>query len=418
MLLLVAYSGNEAYGQIITDSDKKLKTQKKDRKDKLFGIFNKKKGQSSSGPFNQKRSNTAPRTTGGSPFTAFNKRKQQTPRSISSQRRDLFKNQRYTSPRYSSSGLAGVMSGKKKPAPRYSSGQPFSSKDKITSPRYSSGKPFQKSFFAQLLERKSNPRYSSGQPFSNKEKLASPRYSGGMPFTRRDKSVTPRYSSGSPYEQTFLERLFSTQPTIRYSVGPTYTKKDRAVSPRYSVGDPFKKSWLARIFTSDPYPRYSVGSPFDSKQYLITPKYSTNKNRFEVDERLKKQSRIYDFASSKYRGTYRKSTRLKWNVDNLWLSSKTKRYEGNKVPRYGPQQNTSLANYSGSFKQKSINQKKMHPSAKHLSANQDSEAVRGGIRKWNIFWTRLNRNKVQPDAVTDKISKPKFDRKEAKIWND
>ncbi|MEQ8470164.1 MAG: hypothetical protein RIC35_03220 [Marinoscillum sp.] len=492
MLLLVAYTGSNVYGQIITDSDKKLKTQKSKKKDGLFGLFDKKKGKSASGPFSQKKSNTGPRTSDTSPFTAFNKRKNQTPRSISSQRRDLFKKQRYTAPRYSSSGMAGIMSGKKKPTPRYSSGQPFTKKDKAATPRYSSQRPFQKSFFAQMFERNSGPRYSPGSPFSRKEKLASPRYSGGMPFTRKDKSIKPRYSPGSPFEQnffsllfdknsgprysqgqpfskrektasprysagspfdkTFLERLFSAEPQIkysagspftkkdkaintRYSAGSPFTKKDKAVNPRYSAGspftnkdkqvtpryskrDPYKKSFFARLFFTEPVPRYSAGSPFDSRQYLANPRYSTNKNRFDVNERMKKQTRYYDVASTKYRGTYRKPTKLTWNLDNLVLSSKTKRYEGNKMPRYDPEQNKSIANYTGTYKQKSISQKKMHPSAKHLTANQDSDAVRSGIRKWNIFWNRLNRNKVQPDAVTDKISKPKFDRKEAKIWNE
>ncbi|MEQ9051751.1 MAG: hypothetical protein RLP11_15675, partial [Marinoscillum sp.] len=59
-----------------------------------------------------------------------------------------------------------------------------------------------------------------------------------------------------------------------------------------------------------------------------------------------------------------------------------------------------------------------HPSANYTKANQDSEMIRNSMRKWNLFWTRVNRNKQQPNAVTDTTLKPKFDRKEAQIWND
>lgn len=45
------------------------------------------------------------------------------------------------------------------------------------------------------------------------------------------------------------------------------------------------------------------------------------------------------------------------------------------------------------------------------------QKLRNSLRKWNVLWVQLNRNKQQPNAVKEKISKPKFDKKEREIWN-
>lgn len=514
-LILLTYSGNEAFGQLITDSDKRLKTQKSDKKGWLYNLFHQDKGKSSSKrALQQRKPGASPRYSSGSPFAAFNKRKSQTPRSATSQRRDLFKKQRYTSPRYSSSGLAGMMSGKKKPIRFSSSKPPFSKKDKRITPRYSSGKPFQQSLFARLFQKDSGPRsasgspfsrkqlsvtprYSTGMPFSKKEKFVTPRYSAGSPFeknfleqlfnkqsgprsasaqrfSKKEKSVTPRYSVGSPFDQTFLERLFSPESQVRYSAGSPFTKKqlsvtprysagspftrkqkmvtprysqggpedqsffdklfakktqprysagspfskkDKSVTPRYSIGGPEDQPYLERLFNKDTQPRYSQGSPYASMRWnWIKPRYSTNKHRFDGNEKQKEANRPYNFYSSKYKGESKGQSKIGFTVDNLWTSNRQKNYEGTKVPMYNPKQGPS-ANFSGNFKRKWISEKDMHPSFHHNKVNSDSRVVRKGLRKWNVFWTRLNRNKVQPDAVTDKISKPKFDRKEADIWN-
>jgi len=39
------------------------------------------------------------------------------------------------------------------------------------------------------------------------------------------------------------------------------------------------------------------------------------------------------------------------------------------------------------------------------------------FRKWNIFWVRMNGNKLYSDGVKEKIKEPKFDKKERVIWN-
>lgn len=532
--MLLAYSGNEAYGQLITDSDKRLKTQKTDKKGGGFGLFKKRKGKSSSsGPLRQSNRTAAPRYSSGSPFASFNKRKSQSPRSASSERRNIFKNQRYTSPRYSSGGLASTMSGKKNPVRYSASKPPFSKRDKFVSPRYSRTDPFKQSVFARIFNASSGPRYSAGMPFSKRDRSVFPRYSAGSPFTKKQKYITPRYSAGSPFAKNFFEQIFSNKSGPRYSQSMPFTRKDKTVFPRYSAGSPYQKSFLERIFSPTPavkysagspftrkqttvyprysagspfskkqrtvYPRYSAGSPFTNKQMNVTPRYSagspyqrgffarlfnpqgvaprysadmpftkrdrfvsprysqrgpedqpffeklfarsfqprysqgspyaqmnwnwikprysTNKNRFKGNKRMQEQMRNYNEGTAQYHGTTKGKTKLGFAVYNLKTSARQKKYEGNKVPVYNPSSSRDASNFSGNFKRKWVDENKMHPSFKHNKINSDSEALRKGLRKWSVFWTRFNRNKVQPDAVTDKISKPKFDRKEAEIWN-
>lgn len=218
-----------------------------------------------------------------------------------------------------------------------------------------------------------SPRYSAGNVFTTREKSVSPRYSAGSPFTAKDKSVNPRYSAGSPF-----------------------TRKDKGVNTRYSEG-----------------------SPYDGMRWgWISPAYSTNKHRFDVNEKLKK-SRVYDYADTEYKGTYRKKSKWYYDLDNLIVSGVTGAFESRqKAELYDPQQNKEAAAYTGTYKKKWITENNMHPSANYTKANQDSEMIRNSMRKWNLFWTRVNRNKQQPNAVTDTTLKPKFDRKEAQIWND
>lgn len=60
----------------------------------------------------------------------------------------------------------------------------------------------------------------------------------------------------------------------------------------------------------------------------------------------------------------------------------------------------------------------MHPSVNYLTAkNIPMKLVRKGLRKWNIFWVRLNEGKLYPKGVHKVAKKPKFDRKEKDIWN-
>ncbi|MDH5609279.1 MAG: hypothetical protein OEY56_07345, partial [Cyclobacteriaceae bacterium] len=83
------------------------------------------------------------------------------------------------------------------------------------------------------------------------------------------------------------------------------------------------------------------------------------------------------------------------------------------VPFFG-----TPATFVGPLSQKQKKPDGAHHSIEYKDAlHVESKMVRNSMRKWNLFISRINGNKVQPDAVTEKVSKPKFDRKEKEIWN-
>lgn len=440
--------GERAHAQLITDSESKLKTQKK-KDDRGFLFFNKKKkktNRSSGRGFSNKETRaSSPRSSTGSPFASFNKRKSVSPRTSSASRATVFKQYQNKAPRYSDQGMAGVMK-QKRPNVRYSTGQPFTKKDRFVTPKYSSGSPYTTSGgISQLFKPKTSPRTATGKVYSTKNKSVSPRYSQAKTrFSKRDFSVSPRYSvagTANPKKSKTVSPKYSRPgspfdrkdvvASPRYSLGSPFSKKDMSVSPRYSSpGSPFNKKDFAVS------PRYSLGTPFGSKSSKVSPKYSLgspylsmnwnwikpayseDKDRFEVNEKIKK-SRLYDYEGMEYRGKDSKKQQWYENLSAMITSGIRARYEAEKkLPIYDPQPNKAAASYSGDFKLKWIQSKSMHPSSNYTHATQDSQAIRESLRKWNILWVRLNRNKVQPDAVTDKISKPKFDRQEKDIWND
>jgi hypothetical protein len=125
------------------------------------------------------------------------------------------------------------------------------------------------------------------------------------------------------------------------------------------------------------------------------------------------------YALSSNLGTIKVPLKWKSKSDTYQSSDALMSFEGPiRLPLYWPLESLDEAEFSGNFKKNWVKKNSMHPSAVYKKANFDSELIRDGMRTWNVLWTRLNRNKQQPDAVTDKISKPKFDRKEAEIWND
>jgi len=168
-------------------------------------------------------------------------------------------------------------------------------------------------------------------------------------------------------------------------------------------------------------PKYSVGSPYAGMNWSwIKPKYTRlkDKDRFYVNEKIKNTPRE-DMSDVEFSGFSRKQKKWYKDLNDISMSGNLADFEGPvRMPLYWPVETRQQNEYKGDFKRKWMNAHKMHPSANYRIANQDSELIRESLRKWNIFWTRVNRNKEQPDAVTDKISKPKFDRKEAEIWND
>ncbi len=444
----------EVSAQLITDSDRRLKTQTS-------------KDQPSTGG--------APAPS-KSPFAAFRK-KQEIERRSTSGLQNYFRDKSSVSPRTASNNRSDkTLFPQAKSVPRYSSGSPFKSQpyvsttpkysagniwtkaDRIASPRYSSGKPFESYDFyrspkysiGKIWSTKDlniTPRYSKGSPFDGYDFYRSPKYSVGKVWSTKDLNITPRYSKGSPFDgydfyrspkysignvwstkdlnitpryskgNPFDGYSFSRAPS--YSIGQVWSKKDLNKAPRYSKGDPFDgysfsrapsysvgQVWTKNDLNKTPRysvgiqwskndlnksprysagevwskedlekaPRYSVGGPYDGYKFLnVPPQYSTNKNRFEDNTRAEKENRIYELNAGFYIGDFKTN----WN--------KTK---------------------------------EMHPSFNHHNADQSMEMVRESLRKWNIFWVRVNSNEEDPKGVKEKVSKPKFDKKEAEIWNE
>jgi len=398
-ILLSVVGIHHAKAQLITDSESKLKTEKSGFK-RSFSLFGGKKNKSGdNGASGQSNPSASPRYSSGSPFSSFTKRKSASPR-VSEGRTSLFRSYQNKSPRYSTGqGLAGLKSNRSF-TPKYSKGSPFASSRSNVNPKYSVGNNFSR------RDTHVNPKYSVINPSSSRSNV-SPRYSKGNTFSNRDLSINPRYSQGRPFTNKDLKI------SPRYSVGMPFTRKDVNITPRYSVGKPFSSK--DKIVS----PRYSSGSPFEGFDWSwIKPRYSTNKDRFEVDKH-KRAKYVYSDHLADFKGFSRK--KLKWadGLENILTSRSTKSFEGKtKLPRFDPQQQKDAMAYTGDFKQKWLKDRNMHPSANHHRANQDSERIRNSYRKLNILWARVKRNKQQPDAVTDKFTKPKFDRKEAEIWNE
>lgn len=84
-------------------------------------------------------------------------------------------------------------------------------------------------------------------------------------------------------------------------------------------------------------------------------------------------------------------------------------------------QNTAedIADYQGDMKVKRSKDADMHPSSRHLAAENDRPFFADLEQKWSLFWSRLwHGNDQQPDAVKDKVRKPRYDKGERSIWQD
>ena len=272
---------------------------------------------------------------------------------------------------------------------RYSPGSPFSTKDYIVKPRYSPAPNAGRIYAVNPI------RYSPGSPFSTKDYVVKPRYSPvpnagkvypvnpiryspGTPFTARDKKVNPRYSQGPSLGEVIVLR---SQP--RYSPGSPFTARDKKVNPRYSSG-----SLYGGVIYLKESPRYSSGTAFD--YYKVTRPLSTNEPEYNPND---------------YKVKPRYSITNDYSLKRYWMLKH--------VP-YG-----SIMYYKGPYTAKIDRPKNGHPSSAHLRVQYSSSGfVEDTMRSWSIATGRVSHgNNSQPAAVTDKVSKPKFDRKEREIWH-
>lgn len=306
-------------------------------------------------------------------------------------------------PRYSIPNNNGALSLAR--APRYSSGSPFKPGEYKVSPRYS--KPVNKSALA--LTRA--PRYSPGSPFRPRDYNIKPRYSKGSGEGVLSLASSPRYSPGSPfkssdhqvkprYSQQQGEKVLSLARAPRYSPGSPFSAKDKKVNPRYSRNTSQGAITLAKS------PRYSPGSPFTRKDVTIRPRYSSEVEYPSWVYNVKpKYSPDPPFLREQYRVNPRYSINKKYSIKRYW--------QLRTIPIH-----RTMADYSGPIKIKGDKKRDFHPSASYLIATHASSAqLKDAYRSWSILWNRMYGNNAQPPAVTDKVSKPKFDRKEREIWN-
>ena len=75
--------------------------------------------------------------------------------------------------------------------------------------------------------------------------------------------------------------------------------------------------------------------------------------------------------------------------------------------------------FQGNFKVKKTYEKGMHPSARYTKTAKPINSLdeKNKTLKFRIWWAQLfKKNENQPDAVTDKVRKPRYDPKEKDIW--
>lgn len=86
--------------------------------------------------------------------------------------------------------------------------------------------------------------------------------------------------------------------------------------------------------------------------------------------------------------------------------------------RYYKKLSGDMSNYTGDFRVKRRKYKDMHPSASYRYAkNINGQQNRERFRKFRLWWTGLWKKTEQPDAVTEKQRKPRYDKGESEIWN-
>lgn len=364
-IALLSLTAFESSAQLLEDNQSRLKTKKVSRG--FFLFRNKNKAKSATGANRKVISFVSPRSSQVS-------------------KRDVSYRNKGVSPRYS----PGSPFRNQKPAtaPRFSGGNPFGGTKYKVTPRYSGGNPFRGRSYRTVARNSAPnpfrgakntaaPRYSSGRPFKAKDYRVTPRYSSGKPFRAKDYRITPRYSQGNPFRGS----KYKVSP--RYSPGKPFTHRDFAVDVRYSKGNPFRgaKYKIAPRYSSGmPFThrdfavdvRYSAGNPFRGVNWKVKPRYSDSKNRFVVNNYLKRQLRYYN-ESSNFKGDWKLSKR-------------------------GPGDQHPSSNY-------------------HFAMRFSNPSVRKMFRKWNVFWVRVNGNKEASKGVKASVRSPKFDKNEKDIWN-
>ncbi|MEM9326189.1 MAG: hypothetical protein AAGA85_11055, partial [Bacteroidota bacterium] len=359
---------------------------------------------------------------------------------------------------------------RKRAAPRYSApGTPFTPQDRVVISWQRSQNPWPNKRF------KSEIKSSSGSPFPKKYYNVRPAYTGTTNFNLATRNfwknfpvpgttgkgsgpVTfkqdrEKYKNIAKFRGPFrdLRAPKPKPPSAPGGLGPVvwdakpkparpsrmsitgmpFTKKDNPGPPRYSQ-PPFAKKYNVK-------PRYSGTPTFNLSMREFWERNTRTRAMKDAGPVLFKVEREKYKNIAKYRGPFpdlrtkkKKSPPPKeselgpvvWDVSRKNKPQDVSKYLG---PNNGiriskntyKKSDSDLAEYLGPHKIKMAKVKgNLHPSYRYKkNVLVKSDFVKDSRQKWNIFWAGINRNQEEPKGVKEKISKPKFDKKEREIWN-
>ncbi len=140
--------------------------------------------------------------------------------------------------------------------------------------------------------------------------------------------------------------------------------------------------------------------------------------QFSLDFKKYQKNRPLNITSG-YQGNINQGGLIE-KVREYMAHRKQANYKGTgieiKTDKYYKKRNEAFSSFDGMAK-RNTKDKSMHPSAAYLTGKRiSSDKISSGYKSFHLFWTRTFGNKVQPDAVTNKLKKPKFDKKEKEIW--
>lgn len=344
---------------------------------------------------------------------------------------------------------------------KYSSGSPFRGNTRDVSPRVSKGNPFRGGSYSKDV------KFSAGNPFRNINYEKSPRYSPSNPFRGRkyhivelnsvpnpfrgiNHKIAPRYSPSNPFKglkYNVKPNYSSPNPfrgqkhklAIRYSPSNPFKGAKYKIEPRYSPSNPFKglkyniapRYSIGNPFRSEKHKvevRYSPSNPFKGTEYKIEPRYSNTgddfNNRFPNDYNSPRYSPGIPFRDINYKVKPRYSEGMPFKTKDYKVRP---RYTGTSYGAAKKMLNKELrlisyyhetSHWKGDLKIKRKQIGDQHPSSNYHFAKKFSDpSVRKLLRKWNVYWTRLNGTKQQSKNVRKDIEEPKFDKKEKVLWN-
>ena len=212
----------------------------------------------------------------------------------------------------------------------------------------------------------------------------------GMPFTKKDNPGPPRFSQPQPKKNYNVKPRYTGTPSFNLAMRNFWEKNTRMRAVKDAGPVMFKKERekyknIAKF--RGPFPDLRAKKPGP-------PKNSSEIGPVVWDVKPKEKPQDV----SKYLGPHG-GIRISKNM--------YKKGDGD------------LANYLGPYKIKVAKVKgDLHPSHRYKKTVLiKSDFAKMGYRKWNVFWAGISRNPEEPKGVKEKISKPKFDKKEREIWN-